>query len=70
MHIDRCYCFQETFATLKEVADETQAASVEALQDHIEFGQQCKLCHPYVRRMLRTGMTVFGEIITDEEEPH
>ena len=69
MHIDRCYCFQQTFAALKNVAEATGAARVEALQEHVQFGQRCKLCHPYVRRMLRTGATVFQEIITEEDEP-
>lgn len=69
MHIDRCYCFRQTFATLKNVMEATGAASVEALQEHVQFGQRCKLCHPYVRRMLRTGTTVFQEIITEEDEP-
>lgn len=69
MNIDRCYCFQQTFAALKVVADETGTQSVAALQQHVTFGQQCKLCHPYVRRMLRTGETVFHEIVTEADEP-
>ncbi|HMB90240.1 MAG TPA: hypothetical protein VKP65_05290 [Rhodothermales bacterium] len=69
MNIDRCYCFQQTFAALKAVADRTDAQSVAALQEHVVFGQQCKLCHPYVRRMLRTGETVFREIVTETDEP-
>ncbi len=69
MRIDRCYCFQQTFAGLKAVAEATGASSVEALQAHVVFGEQCKLCHPYVRRMLRTGEVVFGEIVTADDEP-
>jgi bacterioferritin-associated ferredoxin len=68
MNIDRCYCFQQTFSALKAVADETGAQSVAALQAHVEFGQRCKLCHSYVRRMLRTGETVFHEIVTEADE--
>lgn len=68
INIDRCYCFQKTFALLKAVADAHGATSVAALQAHVEFGQQCKLCHPYVRRMLRTGATVFHEIIEERDE--
>lgn len=67
VEIDRCYCFQVRFARLKAVAEETGADSVEELQAHVTFGQNCQLCHPYVRRMLRTGETVFGEVIRDEE---
>ena len=67
--IDRCLCFGRTFAELKQVAEATGADSVVALQQHATFGQRCALCHPYVRRMLRTGETVFHEIVTGEDEP-
>ena len=69
MNIDRCYCFQKTVAELKTVAEATGATRVAALQEHVVFGQQCTLCHPYVRRMLRTGATVFHEIVTEADEP-
>jgi bacterioferritin-associated ferredoxin len=69
MRIDRCYCFQQTFERLAAVAGETGAQSVEELQRHVEFGTNCRLCHPYVRRMLRTGRTVFHQIVTEQDEP-
>ena len=63
--IDRCVCFDRTFADLKHVALATRASTVEALQAHAAFGEKCGLCHPYVRRMLRTGETVFEEVIRE-----
>lgn len=66
MNIDRCYCYEESFAKLKTVADETGADSVEALQKHVTFGKNCQLCHPYVRRMLETGQTAFHEVIEED----
>lgn len=69
VHIDRCYCFGTTFAELKAVVASTHAATIEGLQDYAVFGHNCKLCHPYVQRMLRTGDTVFHEIVTAEDEP-
>jgi len=63
MDIDRCYCYDQTFARLKAVADEAGADSIEALQAHVTFGENCQLCHPYVRRMLGTGQTVFHEVL-------
>ena len=69
MQIDRCYCFQQTFSRLKALAESCGATTVEELQDYATFGQNCQLCHPYVRRMLRTGQTIFDEIIRDEDEP-
>lgn len=66
MKIDRCYCYRKTFAELRQVAEKTESASLEALQSHVEFGRNCELCHPYVRRMLETGQTVFHEVIEAE----
>lgn len=68
VNIDRCYCFQVTFAELQRVAVSTGARSVEELQEHRDFGLQCRLCHPYVRQMLRTGFTAFDHIITADED--
>ena len=62
--IDRCYCFGRTFAELKDVAEETGERTVAGLQEHVLFGERCMLCHAYVRRMLRTGETVFSGIVT------
>jgi bacterioferritin-associated ferredoxin len=67
MNIDRCYCYDETFADLKAVAEETGADSISALQTHVTFGENCQLCHPYVRRMLATGDTVFHEVLEDDD---
>ncbi len=69
MRIDRCFCFDTTFAGLADVAQETGAETVPELQAHALFGQKCQLCHPYVRRMLRTGRTVFHQIVTEADEP-
>lgn len=69
MQIDRCYCFDRRFSDLKKEAELTGATTVEQLLKGSDFGRKCRLCHPYVRRMLRTGETVFRHIITDEDEP-
>lgn len=69
MHIDRCYCYKKTFAELRSVSEETGACSVNELQKQVVFGQNCRLCHPYVRRMLRTGETAFDRVIREEDEP-
>jgi hypothetical protein len=54
---------------LAEIADQTGAETVDDLQVHVLFGQKCQLCHPYTRRMLRTGETVFHQIVTEADEP-
>ncbi|NBB72123.1 MAG: (2Fe-2S)-binding protein [Bacteroidetes bacterium] len=69
MHIDRCYCFQQSFADLKRIADEEGVQTVDALQEHVTFGHNCQLCHPYVRRMLRTGAVTFDRVVRAADEP-
>ncbi|MGV3526805.1 MAG: (2Fe-2S)-binding protein [Candidatus Sericytochromatia bacterium] len=65
IQIDRCLCFNQSFAALKAQALEHHCTSLEALQEVICFGKKCRLCHPYVRRMLQTGETVFHEILRE-----
>ena len=67
--IDRCFCFAAPFETLRHVAHATGARTVADLQQHAVFGRKCCLCHPYVRRMLRTGEVVFGSVVTADDEP-
>ena len=69
MTIDRCYCYDVPFTELDAVARTTGAATVADLQDEVCFGHNCGLCHPYVRRMLRTGQTTFHQVIEDDDEP-
>ena len=68
MRIDRCLCHGTAFAALAEAAGQSGATTVPDLQAHADFGQGCGLCRPYVRRMLRTGQTVFHEIVTEADE--
>jgi hypothetical protein len=67
--IDRCVCFDRPFVELYEIAKKTGAQTMEQLQEETEFGISCRLCNPYVRRMLITGETVFHEILEDAELP-
>lgn len=63
--VTRCVCYSKSFKELKKIARKTGARSVTDLQQHVEFGLNCRLCHPYVRRMLETGETVFE--VMDEQ---
>ena len=67
IHVDRCVCFQRTFAEIKEVSQQTGLRTLEELIEPAEFGLSCHTCHPYVRRMLRTGETVFSELLLEED---
>ncbi|MDF1664697.1 MAG: (2Fe-2S)-binding protein [Planctomycetota bacterium] len=63
MNIDRCVCYDQSFESLKAIAKREQLDTVEALQSHCEFGKKCRLCHPYLKCMLKTGQTQFHSII-------
>jgi bacterioferritin-associated ferredoxin len=67
--VDRCICFQKTFAELKQIAEAEGAYEIEALQRHVDFGLRCGLCKPYVARMFATGRVVFPVIRTLTEYP-
>lgn len=62
--VTHCLCYNRSFAELKAIADRCGVKSIEQLQEHIDFGLNCRLCHPYVRKMLETGETVF-EVMGD-----
>lgn len=66
IRIDRCICSKVPFSELKEIADRKGVQTLSELQQEREFGVNCRLCHPYVRCMLKDGRTVFHEILRDE----
>ncbi|PIQ60522.1 MAG: (2Fe-2S)-binding protein [Bacteroidetes bacterium CG12_big_fil_rev_8_21_14_0_65_60_17] len=63
MRIDRCICHDVLFEALHREARRHGCATVNELQAHTDFGQGCGLCHAYVAEMLRTGQTVFTELV-------
>jgi len=65
VRIDRCYCFDRTFAEIADVLREKNPDTFDALREAADFGWRCELCHPYVRRMMRTGETVFSEVVVE-----
>jgi hypothetical protein len=67
--VDRCVCFGRPFGELLAVAKATGASTLEQLQEETEFGLACRICNPYVRRMLRTGQTRFDSLLLEADEP-
>ena len=63
--VDRCVCFRRSFQELLQIAKSTGAATLEDLQEETAFGLSCRICNPYVRRMLITGETEFHELIDE-----
>jgi bacterioferritin-associated ferredoxin len=64
--VDRCVCSDRTFAEMKTVIDTYELSSVDQLRGYMEFGKNCALCVPYIRRVFATGKTEFDIIISGE----
>ncbi len=58
MKVDRCVCFDVSFARLRAYADEHRCG-LEELTARFGCGRGCGLCVPYLKRMLETGQTAF-----------
>jgi bacterioferritin-associated ferredoxin len=55
--VDRCVCHERTFAEILDVARAHGISDLSELRHHIDFGQGCGTCRPYVRIALDTGRT-------------
>ena len=67
MRIDRCVCADFTFA--EALAAVRQGVTLKDLERSHGCSASCGMCKPYLRRALRTGETVFHQIITEKDEP-
>jgi len=60
--VTRCVCDDITFKEIKKLAMERGYTKVSQLSNEQICATNCKLCVPYVHRMLKTGETAFKEI--------
>ena len=56
--VDRCICYNRTFAELKTIALRL-GNDLERLSRETGCCDGCGLCRPYIERMLRTGEKTF-----------
>jgi bacterioferritin-associated ferredoxin len=64
LEITMCVCMRMPFARLLPIARE-RGWDLVTLMRETGCGDNCGLCRPYLKRMLRTGETVFTEIVTE-----
>jgi bacterioferritin-associated ferredoxin len=62
--VSRCLCRETPFARLLPLARERGWALDDLIRE-TGCGGGCGLCRPYLRRMLRTGETVFHELLSE-----
>lgn len=67
--VTKCVCYDKLFSEMKLISEKYGLQSVGELKQYFLFGQNCKLCLPYVELMLKTGKTEFEPIdIKDSAE--
>jgi len=69
LRIDRCICRDLKFSELQRIAKQFDVQDLRSLQKYARFGDNCELCHPYVREMLVSGTVVFRELLEGPELP-
>ena len=57
--IDRCYCYEKTFAAILALAKKNNW-KLEDIQEHLLCGTKCGLCVPFIKDALKTGRTEYG----------
>ncbi len=60
--VDRCVCFNRLFSEMQQIMVHKRLNTFEELKRYITFGENCKLCEPYVKLMISTGRTEFEPI--------
>ena len=60
--VEKCICFNKSFNELMEIADTNHCKSISELKEYVIFGENCQLCLPYVKEMLKSGMVIFKVI--------
>lgn len=66
MKISHCICHEVSFASIKALAEKEKTVDINVLQEKLPFALNCGMCLPYINRSLKTGETVFGELIIDD----
>lgn len=61
--VTKCVCSDVLFSEMKKTADKNGLKSINELKEYIEFGNNCRLCHPYIELMLKTGETEFEPVL-------
>jgi bacterioferritin-associated ferredoxin len=62
--VDRCVCRARPFDELLHLARAGDWALADLIRE-TGCGAACGLCRPYLRRMLETGETAFGELLAE-----
>ena len=66
VRVDGCICRSTPFEDLLPRA-RAHGWTLDDIMRETGCGAQCGLCRPYLQRMLRTGQTIFHELLTEND---
>lgn len=69
MSVNRCICHQILFSELRAMAHDKGFTQIEDFQRESICSTKCKLCIPYIKRMLQEGITEFKPGAVYHKEP-
>ncbi|MFZ1319921.1 MAG: (2Fe-2S)-binding protein [Ignavibacteria bacterium] len=61
--VKKCVCFDVTFLEMKNIMKENGINTIEELKEIKELAGNCKICVPYIKKMIQTGKTEFEIIL-------
>ena len=62
-NITKCICFDMSFSQMKKTMNDRNIRSIEEFRKIKPVATNCKLCLPYINKMIETGKTEFEIII-------
>lgn len=62
-NITKCICYDTSFEEMKTIMQHQKVNTLEELQQIKPVALNCKLCVPYINKMIETGETKFKIII-------
>ena len=57
--VTKCECSDILSSEMKKPADKYDLKSINDLKEYVSFGENCRLCIPYIELMFRSGRTEF-----------
>jgi bacterioferritin-associated ferredoxin len=61
--ITKCICNDITFEKINKKINEKKIKRIEDLRKVMTVASNCKLCLPYINKMIETGQTSFENIL-------
>ncbi len=63
INITKCICYDTTFEEMKKIMKDRNLKTLDELIMAKTVASNCRLCVPYIKKMIETGETKFDIII-------